>query len=162
MYPEVTSWAFLSEISTSSVSIQRFVRSSISRYSETLALDLLIGQTDRSNVENVVWGTDPEDMADALLLFLDHSFTLNYGNRWVTNGWANVDAVPVPPVFQNSLSKLRLITGADRIVALPNNTIHSIVSRIPAEYMSEGHRQVVYDGLIGRRPLVRDYIARNF
>lgn len=162
MYPEMTSWQFLSEISTSSVPIQKFVRSSISRYSEALALDLLIGQTDRSNVNNVVWGTDPEDIADDMFLFLDHSFTLNYGDRWAGNGWTNIAAVPVPAVFQSALSKRRLIVGADQIAALPDGTIRDIVTRIPADYMSEDHRQIVCDGLIARKQLVRDYVAHNF
>lgn len=142
--------------------VLNIIRSSMARYSETLALDLLIGQTDRHSDRNVVFGIDPTDQADAAFMFVDHSFTLNHDKRWDAKGWTNIGAVPLPDVFRESLSKPRLVTGAEKIAALPDETVRSIVWRIPDEYMAEQQKKVVSDGLIGRKALVLDYVVGNF
>lgn len=162
MYPRIDPWEFLFDISGLPVPVQHLVRASISGYSETLALDLLIGQTDRHGPGNVVLGSDPDDPSDTAFMFLDHSFTLNYGNRWAANGWTSISPVPLPATFSESISKRRLIEGAEKVVALPDDRLRLIVSRVPTDYMSDGHRQMVCDGLIGRKQLLRKYIERNY
>jgi hypothetical protein len=162
MYPEVYEWGTLFDLSLFPPLVQNIVRSSIAHYSGTVALDLWIGQTDRNNARNVVFGIDSADHSDASFMFVDHSFTLNEGDRWRANGWTTISPVPLPDVFKAALSRQLLLDGADKIAGLPDETIRSIVSRIPEEYMPQPQRDVVCEGLIGRKAMLTEHVVRNF
>jgi len=162
MYPEQYEWGLLWDISGLSVPVRAIIRGSISRYSDTLALDLLIGQTDRNNARNVILGVDGMDLADSAFLFLDHAYTLNYGNRWSGVGWQNIDMVPIPQLFRDSLTGGRVREGAGKIAALSDETVAGIVQRIPDDYMTATHKNIVIAGLIGRKARIPDFVARNF
>jgi hypothetical protein len=168
MYEEMYEWGALwaAGFDIASISIpplvQGLVRSFLSRYSETLALDLWVGQKDRNSDRNVLFGIDPGDLADSAFMFLDHSSTLNFENRWEKHDWTTIETVPVPEVFRASLSKPQLMRGAENIAAMPDDAVRSIVLRVPTEFVPEQHRQVICDGLVGRKHLVRDFVATNF
>lgn len=162
MYPEQYEWGLIFGITTMPPPVPQIIRASISRYSETLALDLWIGQTDRNNARNVILGVDPDDQTDMAFLFLDHAYTLNHGNRWAAAGRDRIEMVPIPQVFRDSIFKPRLVQGADRIAALPDETIRAVVSRIPDDYMTAAHKGVVLDGLVSRQPGLPEFVKQNF
>lgn len=161
LYPSVYEWGFLWNMGTFPEGVQQMIRTMIARYSSTLALDLLIQQTDRDNARNGVFCTDPGEPAYGELLFLDHSNTLHFQNRWNGDAWNRVTLVPLPATFRGALDKARVIEGAKLIEALPDETIRAIIDRIPDDFMSHAHKQRVTMGLIGRKSLVRPFVESS-
>jgi hypothetical protein len=161
MYPEQYEWGMIWDLSIFPPPVQHLIRESLSHYSKTFALDLLIGQTDRNNARNVILGVGSGQPRHTELLFLDHSYTLNYGNRWANNAWSNLEMVPIPPLFRESLDKTLVLEGADDIAQFSEETIQQIVARIPSDYMSDAHKATVATALVGRKNLIRDFVDRN-
>lgn len=158
LYPEQYEWGMIFDLSIFPPPVQHILRESMSQYSRTFALDLLIGQTDRNNNRNAIIGIGEGQPRRTELIFLDHSSSLNYGNRWAGSGWNNVEMVPIPTVFRESLSKPLVLEGAQQIATLSNEKIREIVDRIPLDYMSHSHRQTVMEGLIGRKGMIVDFV----
>jgi hypothetical protein len=161
MYPEQYPWGMIWDVSMYPQPVQEIIRATMARYSETFALDLLIGQTDRNNVGNVILGMDSQNPGGGELVFLDHAFTLNYGARWSADKWKTVEMVPVPELFRSCINKNLALAGAARIEALTDAAVREIVCRIPEDYISEQHREIVVAGLNGRKRLLRDFIGGN-
>lgn len=162
MYPEQYEWGLIFGITGMPPPIPQIIRTSMTRYSETLALDLWIGQTDQKNANSVILGVDPANQADTAFLFHDHVFALNHGNRWAGAERGRIEMVPLPQIFRDAISKPRLREGAMRVAELPDETISAIVSRIPDDYMTMAHREIVLAGLIGRKPGLLDFVKRDF
>jgi len=161
LYPSVYEWEFLWNMATFPESVQQIIRTMISRYSSTLALDLLIHQTDRNNQRNGVFCTDPGNPTYGELLFLDHSNTLNFQNRWNGDAWKRMEMINIPATFRGSIDKARVIEGAKQIESLPDATIRAIIDRIPDDFMSRAHKERVAMGLIGRKSLVRPFVESS-
>jgi hypothetical protein len=161
IYPAHYPWGMIWEIATYPQVVQEIVRASIARYSVTFALDLLIGQTDRNNANNAVFGADPVNPANSGFLFLDHAFSLNHGDRWADDKWRNIDMVPVPELFRSTMDKGLVIHGSEQVAALSDELIAGIVSRIPEDYMSRRQQQTVIRALNGRKRLLRDFVGRQ-
>jgi hypothetical protein len=162
IYPSHYPWSMIWDISSLPLIVQEIVRGSIAAYSSAFALDLLIGQTDRNNANNVVFGADPTNPSNNGLWFLDHAFSLNHGNRWAGDNWRNIEMVPVPNVFRSCLDKNLVLLGSERIAALSDETISDVVSRIPEDYMSGNHQRTLIAALNGRKLSLPEFVDRQF
>jgi hypothetical protein len=162
IYPSHYPWGMIWDISSLPPVVQEIVRGSIAAYSDTFALDLLIGQTDRNNFNNVVFGADSANPVNSGLLFIDHAFSLNHGNRWAEDNWRNIDMVLIPDLFRRCLDKRLVLLGSERIAALPDQTITDIVSRIPEDYISGNQQRTIITALNGRKQLLREFVDRQF
>lgn len=161
MYSEHHNWELLWNLNVFPEVIRLLVRDALSRYSRTFALDLLIGQTDRNNGRNVVLGADAAVPPNTEFLFLDHAYTLNHQNRWHGDGWRNMQMVPVPDVFRQSLRKEAVLQAADQLRDVRDGAIRDVVERIPEDYMDGATKQVVVAGLNGRKHLLRSFVEQN-
>ncbi|HEV2490691.1 MAG TPA: hypothetical protein VGT03_12855 [Candidatus Acidoferrales bacterium] len=160
LYPEQFEWGLLWDISRLEPVLQHLVRASLCRYSSTFALDLWVAQADRNNMRNVILGVDGNpDHTE--FIFLDHSFTLNNENRWRDERWKAIEMVSVPNVFRESFVKDQVLAGAAGIAGMSDDVIQEIVQRIPDDFMPERHKEIVIDGLVGRKSLIKDFIEKS-
>jgi hypothetical protein len=158
LYGEQHNWGLLKNLASMEPVVRDIVSASLARYSGTVALDVWIGQTDRNNDRNAIFGVNPMNRSESGFVFLDHAFTLNNGNRWAGNGWETIEMVPLPAAFRDSLEKNLALDACDRIGAFAESEIAAIVNRIPEEFMCEAHRNVVVTGLNGRKGRLRDFM----
>jgi hypothetical protein len=161
LYPSVYEWAFLWNLEVLPEAVQQLVRTMLSHYSSTLALDLLIQQSDRDNPRNGLFGTDVNQPAEGEFWFLDHSNSLNCRDRWARDDWKQTQMIPLPAVLRVAVDKPLAIRGAEAIEALSDETIRAIVDRIPDDFMTPAHREMVTAGLLGRKQLVRQIIQAS-
>ena len=94
IYPEQYEWGILWDLSIYPPFVGVIVKEALSRYSASYALDLWIGQTDRNNIRNVIiLGVAHTNPVRTEFLFLDHSNSLNMGNRWDGGGGNRIEMV---------------------------------------------------------------------
>jgi len=161
-YPEQYEWRPIWNLAAMDQFIKSIVTALLARYSGNVALDLWIGQTDRNNERNAIFGIDPQNKADGQFMFLDHSYSLNKENRWRANdSWRTIEMVPLPAAFRESLVKNTVVEACDRIAAFTDDAVVAIVNRIPEEFMSQAERQTVITALTGRKGQLREFIERN-
>lgn len=161
LYPELYQWGLvwnLWNLPNMEAVLRGIVGASLAQYSGNVALDLWIGQTDRNNAGNVVFGIDPKNRAEGGFVFLDHAFTLNYQNRWAGNGWQAITMVPLPPPFLDCINKPLVLAACERIAGISDDAVAAIVNRMPDSFMPGAHRTIVTTGLNGRKPLLREFV----
>ncbi len=161
VYPEQHEWGLIWNLAAMEAAIRDIVRTSLARYSGNVAMDLWIGQTDRNNNRNAIFGIDPQNKAGGGFVFLDHSYTLNYGNRWAGVGWETVEMIPLPEAFRDNLDKDVILAACDRIANVPDDAVSAVVQRIPDTFMDAGHRNIVVTGLNGRKARLREFVTRT-
>jgi hypothetical protein len=158
LYSEMFQWGLIWNFATMAPAIRGIVSTSLARYSGNVALDIWIGQTDRNNSGNVIFGITPQSKAEGGFVFLDHSFTLNNGNRWAGGGWQKMEMIPLPQAFRESLDKHVVLEACNRIATLSDDSVSKVVSRIPDGFMCDEHKNVVIAGLNGRKLLLREFV----
>ena len=164
LYPELHQWGLvwnLWSLPSMDAILRGIVGASLAQYSGNVALDLWIGQTDRNNAGNAVFGVDPKNRAEGGFVFLDHSFTLNHQNRWAGNGWQVMNMITLPKAFQDCLDKNLVVAACDRIAGMGDDAVSAIVMRIPDSFMVEAHRNLVTTALNGRKALLREFVERT-
>lgn len=160
MYPEQFPMSQIKEVVGPARTI---IDSVVAKVSGIVALDTYIGHQDREgNDDNVIFGYNPRFPAESAFVFLDYSNSLNMNNRWAGQGWKNVDAPPVYSQFQKAVDINVLMETAQKIEALADEFIQHIVARIPEQYMPSAHKDIVAEGLIGRRQLIRQVLSNRF
>jgi hypothetical protein len=142
--------------------VQAIVKASVARDCGVIALDTWVGNTDRDNGRNALFGLDADAPAEGGFVFLDSANSLNMGDRWNGDGWKNIDVPPMPVLLQHAVDRALLIQAIERVEARSDAVIDEIVHRIPDDYMSQDHRTVVVAGLRGRRALVRSVLTKRF
>jgi hypothetical protein len=164
LYPELYQWGLIWNLwnaPSMEAVLRGIVGASLAQYSGNVALDLWIGQTDRNNAGNAVFGIDPKNRAEGGFVFLDHAFTLNHQNRWAGNGWQAVTMIPLPKPFQDCIDKSLVLAACDRIAGTSDDAVAAIVTRIPDSFMTEAHRTIVTTALNGRKKLLREFVEGN-
>ena len=159
MHAEVYEWQHVSALSGVAGALTKVA---LARCSGIVAFDTFVGNTDRNNGRNALFGIDPEEPADATFVFIDHAFSLNINDRWSGNRWTDVPLAAMPDHLRNAIDKRILRDSLDRIEALADDKIEAIVRRVPDDYMTPAHREVVETGLKARRSLVRPVVAGAF
>jgi hypothetical protein len=159
-FPEQYEWGLLWNYQRFDKVVQDLLFQALNRYSGEYALDFLIGQTDRHNERNVVYGADKKNPGRNQFMFLDHSNSLNMGDRWAGDKWRNVETPAVPEVFKKSMTQKQVLKTGDDLAGLADGKIEEIVSRIPDDYMKADHKAVVISGLKGRRALIKTQIEK--
>jgi hypothetical protein len=161
LYPEQWEWGKVAILQTDGGVAWDIVKAVLAKSSGVVALDAYIGNTDRDNHRNAIFGMDKRHPAEDTFMFLDHANSLNYGNRWKNIGWDTVEFPPIYAPMSNALDLSLVAVMIARIEALPDNELERIVLRIPDDFMNAEHRQVVLAGLLGRRALVRDTLHKR-
>src|SRR5262249_12810016 len=86
--PEFWEWSHLKELDTVANGLgHRLARAALSPYSGGIALDALIGNTDRNNERNAMFVADRVPGYALSFFYLDHANSLNMGDRWQNDGW---------------------------------------------------------------------------
>ena len=161
IYPEQHEWGLIWNLAGMEPAVSVIVGTSLARYSGNVAMDLWIGQTDRNNHRNAIFGINPQNRAEGGFVFLDHSLTLNYGNRWAGNGWETVEMTPLPPAFRDNLDKNVVLAACERIAAVADDAVEVVVNRIPDSFMNVGHRNIVVTGLNGRKTRLHEFVTER-
>lgn len=86
LYAEQHNWGLIKNLASMEPVVRDIIAASLARYSGTVALDVWIGQTDRNNDRNVIFGVNPRNRSESGFVFLDHAYALNNGNRWGERG----------------------------------------------------------------------------
>lgn len=117
------------------------------------AFDAWIGNQDRSNRKNTLIGVDENEELHAV--FIDHANAFNMRGAWEDGAWDDVSVSRMPGRLQDAIDWEATLGTVERIEALSAEVITEVVERIPADYMADSHRDVVCEGLLARRELVR-------
>jgi hypothetical protein len=128
----------------------------LAKGSPMLAFDTWLSQEDHGDhPHNIVWGYEPANMANTGLIFLDYSFSMGYNGTWRSGGWKPVTLVPFPPLLLQYLDKQALRTTLEKIEAYPDAEIGAVIQRVPDSHMAPAQRDLLQEGLIGRKTLLR-------
>jgi hypothetical protein len=120
-----------------------------------LAFDTWLKQTDHhDHPHNIVWGYDPADLPDSSVVFLDYANSMGYDKSWRSGGWAHVVEALFPPLLLKYLDKKALAGTVKAIAEYPEASIREIVTRIPETHLSSEQKELILEGLAGRRRLI--------
>lgn len=128
-----------------------------------LAFDTWVGQTDHNDhPHNIVFGYVPGPtvtIQDAAYVFLDYAFALGWGGVWEGDGWGVLGQAPFPPAMTGAVDKAALGAILDRIESISDDTIKSVVERIPSRFLAPAEGTLIIEGLVRRRSLVRQLLT---
>lgn len=162
IYPEQWEWQYLQGLQSSHQIATDIVDSTLARNSGIIAFDTYTHNTDRNNGRNAIYGRAPGRLARGTFVFIDFANSMNHNGRWGGGAWRNVR---IPGMFQpmeRTADWDMICDVIGRIEGLDDKIIEDIVDRIPDDYMSQGHREIVREGLLGRRQLIRPVLAERF
>lgn len=142
--------------------VREIVNSVVARSSGIIALDTYVGNMDRNSERNIVFGFNKYHPAESSFVFLDYSNSLNMNNRWANQGWRQVDPPPIYEPFQNGVDINNLMETVQMLEALPDELLRYVVTRIPEDYVPGNHKNIIVEGLMGRRQLIRNVISNRF
>jgi hypothetical protein len=131
------------------------------------ALDTWVSQPDHNDhPQNIFYGYERGDTPAGRFCFLDYAWALGHqmvesAFKWRGGGWRNVGAAPFPPHMLRFMSTDALLSVVERIEQFPEDTIRNVVERIPRVYMDDDEKDVVIEGLLGRRQMVRELTTRG-
>lgn len=159
LFHEIWRWSELAGIQSQQTN--NLINHLLSQCSGVIAFDTFVGNTDRVNEGNAVFGTNGTDDESAMM-FIDYANSLNHNNNWEAGKWNNLDYRGAFDRMKQSVNLEILWSAIEQIESLSDTTIEGIVSRIPDDYMSPAHKSVVIEGLVGRRSLIRQIVAGQF
>ena len=130
----------------------------MSRCSGIIAFDTYIGNTDRNNPCNTYFGSDNTHLDEDSFVFLDHSNSMNYEDRWDNGNHRNVFVPEIPQEILDYQSQEIIDLTCTAIESLDEHFIRHIVNRIPDDYLQQSEKEIIITGLLDRRCLVRSRI----
>lgn len=122
-----------------------------------LAFDVWIGQTDHDHPSNIMFGYEPN--TDGHYVFLDFAFAFGNGGRWDDGGWEHDWNVGFPNEMRRRADPASLREAVEKIEGTADGAIRQIVERVPDTHMWGEERDLVLQGLLKRRELVRVQLA---
>lgn len=155
VYEEQWEWGDLWEIELPDAA-REIMRQALAENSGVVAFDTWLGNADRRNRRNAIFGTFRDAPAQAAFMFLDYSNSLNMGDRWGEKGFETIEVPKLPEVFLEAIDRGVLEEAVSRIESMDDNVINEIVARIPDDYMAPQHAEIVTAGLRARKKIVRD------
>lgn len=133
-----------------------------SQCSPMLPFNTWVRQMDHGDhPNNIIWGYDPQNLADSQLIFLDYSYSLGHDNSWNGDGWKQITWSPFPQALQTHMDDDKLIEAAARIAGYDPKRVDEIVRRIPDNYLDGAQKDNIVTSLIGRMPLVMRAMEQN-
>lgn len=163
MYPRQWSWGqvrrFLSDRGGSPIAkaVADLIPKAAAR---GLAFDTWVGQTDHADhPHNIVLGYDPSDDADRSFVFLDYAMAMGVKGAWESQGYMHCSVAPFPSYMVDNLDSAVLAETIDIIEALPESQVRGVVGRIPVSYLPETQGEIIAEGLLERRRLIRAALA---
>ena len=141
--------------------VRSIINAALAKCSGLIALDLYLGQTDRDNHRNVIWGSDPGNIGESNFLFLDFSNSMNFLGNWENEKWQQINP-SAPKILIDAIDKTVLSETSERIRTLRDSVVTEIVDRVEEDYLSMENKITIKNGLYGRRSLVADYIKKNY
>lgn len=161
-YPHQWSWSQISEhmqLSPAST-ISAMARPDLEAVAAAAwVFDTWVGQREHDeHPHNIVWGYDSSLTASGFV-FLDYATSFGWGDQWRNRGWLNLEAARIPALMLATIDSASIGTHLDRLEAVADGVIRDLVERIPADFLSDEQHALIVEGLIGRRPLVRQAIA---
>ena len=145
-----------------SESVRNKIKDDLTKCSGMIAFDVFLGQTDRNNSGNVIYGWDPNNTKYSGFGFIDFSYSMNYNDQWDNAKWTNLSKVSIPQFFDDYLDINLIHKIAEDIANLPDSVIKSIVSRIDEDYLQKPERIKLIGYLIGRKKLIDKFIQSNY
>ncbi len=162
VYNEQYEWGTIMQLAGLEPLTREIIKSAMARCSGAIVLDLLLGQTDRNNARNVIFGIDRDEPSKASFVFLDFANSANMGNRWSGDGWKPVADPGFPAIMTEALDKGILQATVERLMQLPHETVHEIIGRIDKQFLTDTHKDVLTTAITGRRQLVTDFVRQRF
>jgi hypothetical protein len=158
MYKTQWSWDQLRDEKIESANHGAALRRAIEGAAGMLVFDTWIAQGDHSDSSphNIIWGYDDDD-DDGSLVYLDFARTLSWDGSWDSGGWREVAVVPFPKLLKQHCVDADVIAMAQRIRDFPDDSIASVVDRIPESYLRPAERETIRTGLMRRKALVFEY-----
>lgn len=156
LYPEQWEWDQLAKMKDFAKAL---ARKELALNSGIIAFDCFIGNTDRNNSRNALFGMNSKYPAEDGLLFLDLANSLNHNKKWGKDKWKDVKYPPMFTPMKDSADWFVIDSTISRIEKLPDNLIKKTVDRIPNDFMTNETKKIVVDGLLGRRMLIRKVIS---
>jgi hypothetical protein len=161
-YDEQHEWQGIMDLAGQAPAVRAIIRASMARCSGAIVLDLLLGQTDRNNGRNVIFGINPKVQSQSSFLFLDFANSMNMTNRWAKGQWSTVTDPGFPGIMKDSLDRSIIKETLDRLLGMSQSTIEQIVRRIGSPFMTDHYKTTITEGIIGRRQLVPDFVTRQY
>lgn len=155
MYPIQWPWEQVKEAEVQATIHGAALAKVLAACSPMLAFDTWLKQTDHhDHPHNIVWGYDPADLPDSSVVFLDYANSMGYDKSWRSGGWAHVVEALFPPLLLKYLDKKALAGTVKSIAEYPEASIREIVTRIPETHLSNEQKELILEGLAGRRRLI--------
>jgi hypothetical protein len=163
-YPEIFTWHQIqSALPGMSAADRKKIDDDMQASSGILAFDYYVGQTDRANPLNIVWGSDATKNISGFC-FIDYSFSMNHDGAWSGDKWQTLVHLNLPAgFFDAGTVDITIVRNAvTAIESLPDDKIVEIVNRIDGDYLSGTYRRELLNGLLNRRALVRNVIRTRY
>lgn len=160
MYPEVWEWKHIESVNDPRM--EQLVRSALARTCGIVAFDTYLGNLDRDNRRNCVYGTNFQAPAEDSFVYIDFAYSMNKDNRWANDGWKTVAFPPIYGPLAQSIDEAVLEATIDKIEQLSDDAVIQTVDRIPDNYMLPDRRSIVREGLLHRRTLIRSELATRY
>ena len=137
------------------------IRSLLAISSGVIAFDIYLGNSDRQNNRNTMYGFDNDNPSDERIYFIDHSNSMNYESRWENEGYNNMFIPTFPlPLIQN-LDWNVIKETANLISNLDESFITHIVNRIPDSFLPSKEKETIEKGLIARRSKIYPFLLSS-
>lgn len=162
VYPEQYAWGQIWDTNTIAQPFRKILKGALARCSGMIALDLWLGQTDRNNHNNAIYGSDPEHEAESGFLFIDFANTMIFNHAWEGDIWKTVRPLSLPQVMVDSIDKKVLRLTLDNIRSFGEPILSDIVGRMPDDFLPKEGRDHLLSALIGRREIVTDYVSKTY
>lgn len=126
-----------------------------------IVLDTWLQNQDRNNNRNILF-LGWEDRPGLTVAFIDFAFAMNKNRNWEDGGWQNVSLPDLPDRLQDAADPDRIEEALDALEGMETEEIRELAERIPDDYMSDDHRGVILEGLIGRQNQIRPALENHF
>ncbi len=160
MYPRQFAWEHIKSQSLDESDLGVALARALPQCGSMLAFDTWIKQMDHGDhPHNIVLGYVPGQLATSELVFLDFAFSMGFDRSWNEGGWRDVRKAHFPPLMLEQLDSERLEDGVRRIESLADETIATIIDRIPEPFLPRDQAGVIKEGLMGRKNLIRGVLS---
>ncbi len=155
MYPAQHAWETIRDIPVNQAPIGLAVAQAMSNCSPMFVFDTWVAQTDHNDhPHNIVWGYDPKTLSDSRIIFLDFAFSMGCRGEWENGGWRTITKAGFPAKMLNHLNSDSVLETIHKISDLNDTQIQEVIMRIPKSHLDEEQKEYIYQGLIGRKPLL--------
>jgi hypothetical protein len=117
--------------------------------SEIAAFDAWLANEDRGE-QNILLGYEERPGAAGELLFVDFAYSMRWDSTTLNTFGLHVNR----PFYRNYIKREATVQAAEKISKLPDEEIHAIVDRIPNDFIAEGARRLLVEGVISRKNLL--------